>query len=133
MVAAEKGVTSGVFANWIEPHEGKQYDDPELAEMQARLVEARSRIQEAIQFAKSTGGAYLQLSGRKLVDAAIAVMIGHLFLGQAEKNERKKAVARRFLQRELPVVRMNCEVVGAGDTAPYEQYTLLAGPVPAAD
>ncbi len=133
VVAAEKGVTSGVFANWIEPHEGKQYDDPELAEMQARLVEARSRIQEAIQFAKSTGGAYLQLSGRKLVDAAIAVMIGHLFLGQAEKNDRKKAVARRFLQRELPVVRMNCEVVCAGDAAPYEQYTLLAGPVPAAD
>ena len=133
VVAAEKGITSGVFANWVEPHEKKQYDDPDLTEMRDRLAEARGRIQEAVQFAKSKGGAYVQLSGRKLVDAAMAVMIGHLFLGQAEKNERKKAVARRFLQRELPLVRMNCEVVGAGDTAPYEQYTLLAGPVPAAD
>ncbi len=133
VVAAEKGVTSGVFANWVEPHEEKQYDDPELAEMRDRLVEARERIQEATQFAKGLGGAYVQLYGRKLVDSAIAVMISHLFLGQAEKNERKKVVARRFLHRELPVVRMNCEVVCSGDAAPFEQYALLAGPVPAAD
>ena len=133
VVAAEKGVTSGVFANWVEPHEKKQYDDPELAEMRDRLVEARERIQEATQFAKGLGGAYVQLYGRKLVDSAIAVMISHLFLGQAEKNERKKVVARRFLHRELPVVRMNCEVVCSGDAAPFEQYALLAGPVPAAD
>ncbi len=133
VVAAEKGVTSGVFIGWVEPHEKKQYDDPELAEMRDRLVEARERIQEATKFAKGLGGAFVQLSGRKLVDAAIAVMIGHLFLGQAEKNERKKIVARRFLHRELPVVRMNCEVVCSGDAAAYEQYALLAGPVPAAD
>lgn len=133
VVAAEKGVTSGMFANWIASYEGKQYDDGELAEMRDRLIEARQRIQEATQFAKSKGGAYVELSGRKLVDAAIAVMIGHLFLGQAEKNGRKKAVARRFLHRELPVVRMNCEVVCAGDTSPFEQYALLAGPVPVAD
>ncbi len=133
VVAAGKGVTSGVFANWVQPHEGKQYDDPELAEMRDQLIEVRGRIQEATQFAKSKGGAYVELSGRKLVDAAIAVMIGHLFLGQAEKNGRKKAVVRRFLHRELPVIHMNCEVVCSGDTAPFEQYALLAGPVPVAD
>ncbi len=133
VVAAEKGVVSGVFANWIEPYEAQQYDDADLAGMRDQLIEARGLIVEAIQFAKSKGGAYMELSGRKLVDSAIAVMIGHLFLGQAEKNERKKVVARRFLHRELPVVRMNCSVVCDGDTSPFEQYSLLAGPVPATE
>ncbi|MDZ7619527.1 MAG: acyl-CoA dehydrogenase family protein [Patescibacteria group bacterium] len=133
VVAAEKGVGSGVFANWAEPREAKQYADPDLASMRDQLIEARGKITAAVQFAKSKGGAYMELSGRKLVDAAIAVMIGHLFLGQAEKNERKKAVACRFLHRELPVVRMNCEIVHGGDTSPFEQYSLLAGPVPAAE
>lgn len=133
VVAAEKGVVSGVFANWVEPHEAKQYDDPDLAAMRDQLIEARGQIVEAVQFAKSKGGAYMELSGRKLVDSAIAVMIGHLFLGQAEKSERKKAVARRFVRRELPVVRMNCEIVREGDISPLEQYSLLAGPVPATD
>ncbi len=133
VVAAEKGVTSGVFANQMAPYESRQYSDANLNQLRDQLVESRVRIQEAVQFAKSKGGAYMELSGRKLVDSAIAVMIGHLFLGQAEKSDRKKIVAARFMQRELPVIRMNCEVVCAGDASPFEQYAILAGPVPAAD
>ena len=53
-------------------------------------------------------------------------------MAQGAKNERKKRVARRFIDRELPVLRMNCEQIHAGDTAPMEEYALLAGPVPAA-
>jgi hypothetical protein len=41
-------------------------------------------------------------------------------------------VARRFIDRELPILRMNCEQIRAGDVAVMEEYALLAGPVPAA-
>jgi len=41
-------------------------------------------------------------------------------------------VARRFIERELSVLRMNCEQVHAADMAAMEEYALLAGPVPAA-
>ena len=68
-----------------------------------------------------------------MVDSAIAIIIGHLFLGQGANNERKRRVARRFIDRELPVLRMNCEHIHAGDMAAMEEYALLAGPVPAAD
>ena len=60
------------------------------------------------------------------------MIIGHLLLGQGAANERKKRVARRFIERELPVLRMNCEQIHAGDTSPMDEYALLAGPVPAA-
>ncbi len=114
-------------------HEQKTYGDPLLDELKQRLVEARQRVVEAVQFVKSKGTSYLDLSGRRLVDSALVIVIGHLFLGQAAKNERKRRVSRRFIDRELPVLRMNCEQIHAGDTAAMEEYALLAGPVPVAD
>jgi hypothetical protein len=68
--------------------------------------------------------------GRRLVDSAIAVIVGHLLLDQARKNDRKKRVARRFIETEMSLLRMNCEQVQAADTSPLEEYQLLAGPVP---
>ena len=61
------------------------------------------------------------------------MIIGHLLLGQGAANERKRQVARRFIDREMPLVRTNCEQILSGDTTPLDQYALLAGPVPAAD
>ena len=49
------------------------------------------------------------------------------------KNERKQHVARRFIDVEMPRLRMNCELVLGGDMAPLDEYDLLAGPVPAKD
>ncbi len=133
VVAAVRGVTSGALDTWTVPHEQKTYGDPLLDGLKQRLVEARQRVVETVQFVKSKGTSYLDLSGRRLVDSAIAIIIGHLFLGQSAKNERKRRVARRFIDRELPVLRMNCEQIHAGDMAAMEEYALLAGPVPAAD
>jgi hypothetical protein len=54
-------------------------------------------------------------------------------LGQAVANDRKKRVARRFIESQLPVLQMNCQQIVAGDTSPMDEYELLAGPLPAAD
>ena len=72
----------------------------------------------------------MDLAGRKIVDSAIAVLVGHLLLGQAAGNERKRRVARRFIDLEMPRLRMNCELIASGDMAPLDEYELLAGPVP---
>jgi len=133
VVAAVRGVSSGTFESWTADYDGKQYDDPLLNELRDDLVEAKRRIVEAIAFVKQQGTTYLDLAGRRLVDSAIAVIIGHLFLGQGAANDRKKHVARRFIRSQLPVIRMNCEQILAGDTAALDQYALLAGPVPAVD
>jgi hypothetical protein len=132
VVAAVRGVASGSLDAWAEEHEKRAYGDPLLDGLKEKLIEARQRILEAVQFVKSKGPSHLDLSGRKLVDSAITVIIGHLLLGQGAANERKKRVARRFIDRELAVLRMNCQQIHAGDTAPLDEYALLAGPVPAA-
>jgi len=133
IVAAVRGVSSGAFGNWTEPYDQKEYDDPLLEELKQSLIEGKQRVLEAIRFVKGQGTSYLDLSGRRLVDSAIAVIIGHLLLGQGAINQRKKRVARRFIGREMPVLRMNCEQILSGDTTPLDEYALLAGPVPSND
>ncbi len=60
---------------------------------------------------------------------------GHLnyLLGQASANDRKKRVARRFIISRMSVLKSDCEQVLSGDSAPLDEYQLLAGPVPSSD
>jgi alkylation response protein AidB-like acyl-CoA dehydrogenase len=131
--AAVRGVTSGTFDTFVTEFEKTDYQDPDLAELKAMLVQGKEQVLEAVRFVKSRSTLYLNLSGRHLVDAAIVVICGHLLLGQGAKNERKKRVARRFITSRMPTLRMNCEQTLSGDTAPLEEYELLAGPVPSSD
>jgi hypothetical protein len=133
VVAAVRGVTSGAFENCVAEFEKIEYADPLLAALKQKLVGARQRIAEAVQYVKGKSTAYLDLSGRRLVDCAIAVIVGHLFLGQGAKNDRKKRVARRFIEGQLPAIGMNLEQVASGDMSALDEYELLAGPVPSRD
>jgi len=133
VVAAIRGVTSGAFENFVAAFERIEYDDPLLAELKQKLVGVRQQIAEAIRYVKSKSTTYLDLSGRHMVDSAIAVIVGHLFLGQAVKNDRKKRVARRFIESHLPVIAMDLQQVLSGDTSAMDEYELLAGPVPSRD
>ena len=132
VVAAVRGVTSGSLDTWSEQHEKKVYDDALLEGLKQKLIDARHRVNEAVQFVKAKGSSYLDLSGRRLVDSAMTIVIGHLLLGQGAKNDRKKRVARRYIERDMPILRTNLDVVLAGDASATEEYALLAGPVPAA-
>jgi alkylation response protein AidB-like acyl-CoA dehydrogenase len=133
IVAAIRGVASGALENYVADFEKIEYADPLLAGLKQKLVDARQQIVEAVKFVKGKSTAYLDLSGRRIVDAAIAVIIGHLFLGQGVKSDRKKRVARRFIESHLPVIGMNLQQVLSGDTSPLDEYELLAGPVPSRD
>jgi 3-(methylthio)propanoyl-CoA dehydrogenase len=132
VVAAIRGVTSGTLEQWAAPHETKNYADPQLDEWKQKLIDARHAIEETVQAIKPKGNSYLDLCARKLVDGAIMVVVGHLLLTQADVNDRKKTVVRRYLQRDLPVLKLNLEQIRTGDTTLLDEYALLAGPVPAA-
>ncbi len=132
VVAAVRGVSSGTFEGYAAELEQAEYQDAELAALKQKLVDARSRILEAIKFVKNQSTAYLDFSGRRLVDSAITVICGHLLLGQAVKCDRKKLVARRYIQKGLAQMQADLALITSGDTTPLEAYQLLAGPVPSA-
>lgn len=130
IVAAERGVTSGTFEKYVDELEERSYQDATLAALQQRLIEAKGELLKAIEFVKTQPTTYLDLMGRRLVDAAIILLVGHQLLGQAVKNERKQHVAGRFIRSGIPQLQMLCEQILARDTSPLDEYELLAGPVP---
>jgi len=133
IVAAVRGVCSGVFQRHLAEFDETQYEDNLLTELKAKLVAGKATLLPAIAFVKERSTDYMDLAGRKIVDSAIAVLVGHLLLGQAVGSERKRRVARRFIDLEMPRLRMNCELIVSGDMAPLDEYELLAGPVPPKD
>jgi alkylation response protein AidB-like acyl-CoA dehydrogenase len=132
VVAAIRGVCAGGFEKRLEELEKIEYADPMLAELRAKLDEGKALVLKGIAFVKAKGGEYMDLWGRKLVDAAAAVLIGHLFLHQANANDRKKAVARRFITLNAPTIKRDIDLVCSDDRSALDNYELIAGPVPAA-
>lgn len=132
VVAAVRGVCSGAFEKYADQLEAATYDDADLTALKGQLKEAREQIAGAIRFVKEKGAEYMDLHGRRLVDSAIAVIVGHLFLGQATRSERKKAVAQRFIRTRLPEIQRDVELICSGDRSALDEYATLAGPVPVA-
>ncbi len=56
VVAAVRGVTSGAFETWTDEWDRREYGDPLLDELKQKLVDAKRRIIEAVQFVKSQAG-----------------------------------------------------------------------------
>jgi alkylation response protein AidB-like acyl-CoA dehydrogenase len=133
IVAAVRGVCSAAFERRAAEFEERAYDNELLSALKGKLVAGKEAVLGAIGFVKEKGADYMDLAGRKLVDAAIAVLIGHLLLAQAAVNERKQRVARRYIDVEMARLHANCELIASGDMAPLEEYELLAGPVPPKD
>jgi alkylation response protein AidB-like acyl-CoA dehydrogenase len=133
IVAAVRGVCSGAFERWVVEKEEARYSDERLSDLKLKLLDAKSTLLKAIAYVKERGNEYMDLSGRRLVDSAGSIMIGHLLLGHATQNARKQYVARRFIETRLPRLRMDCALICSGDVSPLEDFELLAGPVPTAD
>jgi hypothetical protein len=130
IVAAVRGVCSGSFEKHADQFDQKDYTDELLDSLKGKLTKAKADILEAIKFVKERGNEYMDLYGRKLVDAAAVVLIGHLLLQQAAVNDRKKAVARRFIETGLPTVGRDLELICSGDQSALTEYDLIAGPSP---
>ena len=128
IVAAVRGVCSGTFEKYVGTFEQHEYKDKLLHDLKQKLGESKERVLRGVVFVKERGNDYMDLYGRKLVDAAATLLIGHLLLRQAEANDRKRLVARRFIDSQLPAVRRDIERVCSGDQTPLDEFEAIAGP-----
>ncbi|MCP4246414.1 MAG: acyl-CoA dehydrogenase [bacterium] len=130
IVAAVRGVCSRAFEKYVSQFEERLYSDDLLNGLKQQLIAGRERVDQGIAFVKEQGTTYMDLYGRKLVDAAGIVIIGHLLLDQAAANERKVRVARRFIENNLPTIGRDMDQVCSGDKSVLDEYETLAGPAP---
>ncbi|MHC4641577.1 MAG: acyl-CoA dehydrogenase family protein [Planctomycetota bacterium] len=151
VVAAVRGVCSGMAENFLTELAGQQYE-PALNDLLDKLVEGREQLKKAVAFVKENGNDYMDLYGRALVDIAIDLIIGYLFCGQASTKvemkvaaadngqtdnnntlsmkERKAMVARRFITKNAPKITSLIESICTGDKSTFTDYASLVGPVP---
>lgn len=106
----------------------------ELAPLLEVLQRGTAAVAEAVEFVKEQPGVeYMDLHGRKLVDAAIDVICGYLFLRDAQYSGRKAACARRWIGTRMPRVSMLLELIKSGDRSSMTEFDTLVGPVATAD
>ena len=133
VVAAIKGITSGIFQSYVKEFEQKTYDDPELEALKAQLVNAKEKVVQGVDFVKAKSVTYTDLNARRLVEMGCDVIIGHYLLKQAALCDRKKTVLKYFLAREMPAIEKNLLQILGGSQLAVDAYLEIVGPVPAAE
>ena len=129
IVAAIRGLTSGVYQNYVAQFEAAELGDDNLDALKEKLVAARARLDDAIAVVRTKGTAYVELRARKLVDAGIAILIGHYLLGQATKCDRKKKIAEYYITKELANITGVIALVENGSSQILDDYFEFVGPV----
>ncbi|MDO4568893.1 MAG: acyl-CoA dehydrogenase family protein [Planctomycetia bacterium] len=133
VVAAIKGITSGIFKDYVEEMEKVVYEDAELEELKAQLVDAKAKIQECVDFVKGCSVTYTDLNSRRLVEMGMSVIIGHYLLKQAAKCDRKKTILKYFLAREIPMIDRYRQRIFNGNQLAVDAYLEIVGEVPQAE
>jgi hypothetical protein len=125
IAAAVRGVVSGA----VERYLAERAEDESTVKMKAlakKLLQARRWLQEAVEYLNNKKDSYYtDLYARNLVDMAIGILIGYLFLKQAPHSSRKKLIAKRVITRLLPQVKMNYQLIASGDKTTLTHFDTL--------
>ena len=133
VMAAVSGVTSGTATSLIEELLDRDWPK-QAAPLVEQIREGLAVLNEAVEFVKSQPGtSYRDLYARKLVDIAIYLTIAALFSDQATADEKRLALARRWLAWRMPEIRMLKEQICSGEKSIVDEFETLAGPVPVAE
>ena len=126
IVAAIGGVVSGVAERYFEQLASREMPEG-FDEEVAMLAEARQTLKDCVAFTKEKGDqGYTDLMARRLVDMAIDIFTGYLFLDQARFSERKGLIARRLIRRAKPKTDMQAQIVKSGDTSSIANFGEIA-------
>jgi alkylation response protein AidB-like acyl-CoA dehydrogenase len=148
VVAAVRGVCSGTAEKYLEELAAKEYE-PQLKDLQAILAKGTETMKQCVAAVKERGVEYMDLWGRPLVDTAMDLINGYLFLDQASAKvdmmvpaietedgemvsmkKRKAAIARRFITKNVARIEARAKLICSGDTSTMSEYGMVVGPVP---
>ena len=96
-----------------------------------KLNAALPTLAEVIAFVKAQPGVeYMDLWGRKIVDAAIDLIVGCIFCRDVNCDANRLPIAKRWVTYRLTRLKMVREMILSGDRSSVEDFAALAGPVP---
>ena len=102
---------------------------PELAPLQAQLVEATNLLKQATDVLKEKERDLIDYFASNLVDMAAYVVNGWLLLQDAQASERKRNLVQVYLAEHLPQVRSAGQTILCADATLLQvRETILAAP-----
>jgi alkylation response protein AidB-like acyl-CoA dehydrogenase len=130
VVAAIRGVLSGVCEKRYVEMDELDYSNTS-DDLLNKLRMGREYLAETVQFAKELNKPnVIDLHARKLVDMAIDIHIGYLFLQQAQFDDHKKIIAKRWILNTFPKIKMNREIIMSHENSTVESFEEIVGEVP---
>jgi alkylation response protein AidB-like acyl-CoA dehydrogenase len=125
IAAAQRGIISGAMERYYSELD-KDESTTRMKGLSKKLLLARKSLNEAIAYLnKKKDGQYNDLYARNLVDMATSILIGYLLIKQASSSARKKIVAKRFITRLLPQIKMNYQRIVSGDKSTLKNFDTL--------
>jgi alkylation response protein AidB-like acyl-CoA dehydrogenase len=130
VVAAIAGVTGGLVHDVLNDILGEGW-----SAAHPRMTRLLADLDAAVEYIKSREDAktYHDLSARKLVDAAIALIVTALFVKTSETIDYKKSALEFWLNNEFPRVRGEIEKVMSGYAGAAADFETLAPAVESAE
>ena len=131
IVAAIAGVMAGLYKDVIADALDGVEVPADLLEAVAKVNALAAEVDSAVEFVKNheQGKAYHDLHARKLVDGAIAAVIGALFIRFAAKYEEKKPALEYWLATAFPTAGAELAKAKGGYFACVPDFEKLA-PMP---
>jgi hypothetical protein len=111
IVAAIGGIVKGTALDQIN-HYDSEFDFNGLEFLSKPLREMKGYTEKAIAYVRNKNdNLYQDYHSRRLVEMTTDTIIGYLMLRDAGKSERKKDVAKMFIEFALPAVRMKHDII----------------------
>lgn len=126
VVAAIKGVTSGLFTDIIEEYQSNEVS-ADLKPLQQSLEAMKDEYVEAIALAKNSGdNELLEFHSRRLVEMVGNIIMGHLLVLDANRNDKYKTTAELFIKKSQAENTEKCNEIKTLNSEELELYKTLA-------
>lgn len=115
VVAAINGVTSGTAVSVLNEWE-EELDFSETPELFALATKSKNNLEKTIIQAKGEDSSdFITFHSRRLVEMATKVLISYLLLQDAQKNERKRIIAKAFINKASHEIENTMNYIVSGE------------------
>ena len=122
VVAAIGGVLTRTLDPEFDRFARRPYD-PSVRDLVEQVTAARKRLDAVVDAIHERDDRdFTAFHARRIVDIAVDIYISYRLLGDADEDERRQLIARKFVSDAIPRIEMNATYVLSGDTTTIEAH-----------
>ena len=125
VVAAIGGIINGTVLERIHEYE-EEFNFSKIQDLHKKVKEMTILLEKAITYIKQKDDSeYQEYHARRLVDIATKVIIGYLMLRDASRSERKKEVAKLFLEYAYPDIKSKSDMITTENSSLLKNHKVI--------